>query len=91
PILTQGVYWTVREVVSQFKRDTELTVHLDMDRASLESLPVSVSTVAYQVLHESLVNVQKHAHAAQVWIHVARDAGMLYLRVEDDGCGIPDE
>ncbi|MEX2328253.1 MAG: GAF domain-containing sensor histidine kinase [Nitriliruptoraceae bacterium] len=42
------------------------------------------------VVRESLTNVAKHAQAAQVQVVLEVDAGILVLRVTDDGVGMPD-
>jgi signal transduction histidine kinase len=41
------------------------------------------------VLRECLTNVAKHAHAQTVEIDLSIAAGVVTLRVEDDGTGIP--
>lgn len=38
---------------------------------------------------EALANVERHAHARTVTLHLARQDGEIVLRVADDGVGIP--
>jgi signal transduction histidine kinase len=45
----------------------------------------------YRVVQEALVNVRKHALAANVWIHVFATGGDFYVIVEDDGVGMTEE
>jgi signal transduction histidine kinase len=58
-------------------------------RGPIESLgddPAGVQLGA--VLREALSNVARHSRAAQVEISVTLDAGVLNVRVEDDGIGV---
>jgi PAS domain S-box-containing protein len=51
--------------------------------------PDEIRTVAYRIAAEALANVQRHAQASEVQISFAqRDCG-LFLRIRDDGVGIP--
>ena len=58
--------------------DDALAVQLDQDR----------STMLFRIVQETLTNVQRHAQASHVSIHVRRDARGLVLEVRDDGRGI---
>jgi signal transduction histidine kinase len=46
-----------------------------------------LETVVYRVAREAIVNVQKHAGAANVEVTIARDGDRLRLTVTDDGAG----
>lgn len=50
-------------------------------------LPQDVEVAGYYVVAEALANVVKHADAKRVSVEAYADAGVLYLRVEDDGVG----
>ena len=54
---------------------------------SLVSAPLADELAA--VLRECLTNVAKHAHAQTVAVDLSIAAGVVTLRVEDDGIGIP--
>ena len=54
---------------------------------SLVSAPLADELAA--VLRECLTNVAKHADAQNVEVDLSIDAGVVTLRVEDDGNGIP--
>jgi signal transduction histidine kinase len=54
---------------------------------SLVSAPLADELAA--VLRECLTNVAKHADAQNVEVDLSIDAGVVTLRVEDDGSGIP--
>ena len=50
-------------------------------------LPVALETAAYFVVSETVTNAVKHAQATQVSVSIAARAGVLRLRVSDDGIG----
>jgi two-component system, NarL family, sensor histidine kinase DegS len=43
--------------------------------------------VIFRVAQEALHNIEHHAHASRVVVHLAIDRGRLCLEVFDDGCG----
>jgi signal transduction histidine kinase len=49
----------------------------------------SVAAEIYSLVHESLANAAKHAHAAHVKADVIVDHGEVHIVVEDDGTGFP--
>jgi signal transduction histidine kinase len=49
--------------------------------------PAPVESAAYFAVSELLANVSKHAGAAQAWIDVRHERGMLRITVADDGGG----
>ena len=63
-----------------------LPVHLHM-RDLDQRLPALVEIAVYRTVQELLNNVMKHAQATEVEVHVAHEAGRLYVSVEDNGCG----
>ena len=43
-----------------------------------------------QVMINLFDNVNAHAEgASKIWIHLKKENGMVFISVEDDGCGIP--
>ncbi len=55
---------------------------------SLEGLGENIDTALYRVTQEGLTNVQRHAQAHQVRIHLQRSApAIIELCIEDDGLG----
>jgi len=47
----------------------------------------ALATDMFRVLQELLTNVTRHARATQVHVSLRARAGVLTLRVQDDGCG----
>jgi signal transduction histidine kinase len=50
-------------------------------------LPDAVELAAYFFVSEALTNVAKHARASQVIVSIDQEAGVLAVRVSDDGVG----
>ncbi|PRY29586.1 signal transduction histidine kinase [Pseudosporangium ferrugineum] len=63
------------------------TVPVDLDAPPLERLDAAVETTAYFVVAESLTNVAKHSHAAEVQVGVRRAPTGLLITIADDGVG----
>jgi two-component system NarL family sensor kinase len=50
-------------------------------------LPEAIKTVLFRVTQEALTNIQRHAGATWVEMHMAFDNGAVRLRVQDNGRG----
>ena len=50
-----------------------------------DDVPAAVGGTAYRIVQESLTNVARHAAATTVTVSLGRTAGMLTIRVDDDG------
>ena len=53
------------------------------------ALPVGAESQVVQIVSEALANIARHACATQAWLTVAQREGRVEVRVEDDGCGLP--
>jgi len=60
-----------------------VSLNVQVDRR----LPEQVETAAYYTVAEALTNTAKHARATTADIQVADDAGVLHLRIRDNGRG----
>jgi signal transduction histidine kinase len=49
--------------------------------------PEAIEIAVYYVVSEALANAVKHAQASRVRVEVSSDAGVMYIRVCDDGVG----
>lgn len=65
--------------------DVELVVDGHRD-----DVPAAVGRTAYRIVQESLTNVARHAAATTVTVHLGFTAGVLTIRVDDDGIARPD-
>ncbi|GAB1817206.1 sensor histidine kinase [Herbidospora sp. RD11066] len=64
-------------------------VHVTVD-GTPGDLPAAVEVAAYRIAQEALTNVRRHAHARRVSILLGLDAGLLTVKITDDGIGLPD-
>lgn len=81
---------TVRELTGA--RHVAVLVNLRVQVSQeLPSLGEKEEIEVYRIVQEALVNVRKHAQAANVWIHLFATGGDLYAIVEDDGVGMTEE
>jgi signal transduction histidine kinase len=72
-----------------FEKESGLKVRL-----SLPAEPIGFSRSTgreiYQIIHEALANVRKHARARDVEIRLEEQDGIAQLMISDDGCGFPE-
>lgn len=66
-------------------------VPVRLDAADPGRLPEAVETAAYCVVTEAVTNAVRHGSPTAVDVSLARDGGVLRLRVSDDGSGGVDE
>ncbi|HZS75708.1 MAG TPA: sensor histidine kinase [Ktedonobacteraceae bacterium] len=58
----------------------------------IEGLPEQVEETLWKVGQEALTNIEKHAQAQNVILHISRrDDGHIFMRIQDDGVGLPQE
>jgi signal transduction histidine kinase len=76
----------VRRHASAQGLDIEARVALGPDG---ERLDPELETAVYRLVQEALTNVVKHASATRVELEVRANKGWLYVRVADDGVGLP--
>lgn len=80
--------------ISRYARDMAQRVglHVDYDlHPDIEGLPEQVEATLWKVGQEALTNVEKHAHASNVLLHISRQPGHIYMKIQDDGIGLPQE
>jgi signal transduction histidine kinase len=73
------------EAVRALALDAPLRVHFTSQLPGRP--PAPVESAAYFAISELLANVSKHAHAAQAWVDLRHDGGMLRIGATDDGGG----
>jgi signal transduction histidine kinase len=81
-ILAEG---GLRPALKTLARRSAVPVRLDV-RVD-DRLPEPIELAAYYVVAETLTNTAKHAAATAIDVEVTADAGMLRVRVRDDGRG----
>jgi two-component system NarL family sensor kinase len=55
------------------------------------ALPEDVEITIYRLVQEGLTNVERHADANVLKLSLWGQAGMLWLRLQDNGCGFDTE
>ncbi|SCW53426.1 two-component system, NarL family, nitrate/nitrite sensor histidine kinase NarQ [Paenibacillus tianmuensis] len=91
PVVPQAQPWmeSIQHLIADFRKDTGIAVHLEWE-LSEERMTVKEKVELYATLREALINVFKHAAAANVWIQ-GKDAhgpgDGWRCTVADDGQG----
>ena len=67
---------------------SDLRVSYDL-HPDIEGLPEVVEDTLWRVGQEALTNIEKHAQARNVLLHISRQNGQIVLKIEDDGVGLP--
>ena len=80
-----GLGAAVRDLADALRRDTgaDVKVRTRLNRR----YPVDIETLVYRTIREVLINVRKHARAANVSISLVERRGSLHAAVRDDGRG----
>jgi PAS domain S-box-containing protein len=79
-----GLAAAVRDLADALRRDTGADVKV---RTRLGRYPVDIETLVYRTIREVLINVRKHARAANVSISLVERQGGLHGTIRDDGRG----
>lgn len=76
----------IGRMLDALRRDTGIMTSLHVD-PELPPLATSQEVAFLRVAQSALANVRQHAHAAQVRVAFAMDAGTVTMTVGDDGVG----
>lgn len=77
--------------LSRYAREMAIRAgfHVTYDlHEDIEGLPEQIEETVWKVGQEALTNVEKHAHANNVILHMSRCASHVVLRIADDGIGL---
>jgi len=80
--LQAAVEWHVRDFISRYGVNVELTMDGALDR-----LPDRHRTCVYRAVQEALTNCVRHAKAHSIKVNLASHDNQLYASVTDDGVG----
>ncbi len=72
----------------EMSRRTGVRVTNDL-QPDIEALPEQVEETLWKVGQEAIANIEKHAYANNVFLHMSKSDGMVHMRIEDDGVGLP--
>lgn len=91
PLLDEcGLGSAVRWYVDGLSKRGALAISVDVPE-NLGRLPADVETTVFRIVQECLTNIHRHSGSLTARIAIARGAGGISLRIEDDGKGIPHE
>ncbi|HVN79949.1 MAG TPA: GAF domain-containing sensor histidine kinase [Terriglobia bacterium] len=79
----------VQKLADSVEKESGLAVQVSFDPSQL-TLPQGLSTELYQIIHEGLTNVRKHAEARKVTVCLNQGETCLLLSITDDGKGFPE-
>jgi len=83
---TLGLAAAVTQLVNEFEQRSGLHIHYGQhlgDLTLVDGAPVAL----FRILQEALTNIERHAHASNVYIELSSDAAHVRLAVIDDGVG----
>ena len=88
PVEVDGGNFAVaaRRVVENFEKESGIPVTMMGDEAPF-AMPPEISSEVLHMLREALHNIQKHAGASRVAVHMERMNKMLEISVDDNGRG----
>jgi len=81
-----GLRVALRELIDSLSRYYRVQKTIECDDIDNLFSP-EIKIAIYRIFQESLNNIVKHAHAANISITVKRDDGCVYFIIEDDGIG----
>jgi len=79
----------LQRLAASFEAMTNLEINLQVD--DLPEISELNRHVLYRTAQEALTNIQRHAGASQVWLHLTRQDDVISLLVGDDGAGFPED
>jgi signal transduction histidine kinase len=82
--VTAGLAIALGDLLDEAGREAGFTPHV---RCTEERFSDTLESLAYRAVAEGVVNVRKHAQAANVWLACAREGDRLQIRLRDDGHG----
>lgn len=86
PLEGRTLLEAIWSLVQEFEQNNRVSLELDAP-TGLQPLSARVEIGIYRILQEALTNIQRHAHADHVWIHIQSNPGNLVLQIRDDGVG----
>lgn len=81
-----GLVAVLRDTSTEFAHRTGLAVKVACVQLTAR-LPADTELTLYRILQEALQNVEKHARARHVTVHLTQRGGIVQLAIHDDGIG----
>ncbi|MDE3208269.1 MAG: PAS domain-containing protein [Pseudomonadota bacterium] len=84
-----GLEPSMEWLVETFSSQSAIQVDFHCDLVSVR-FDEDTNTALFRILQESLTNVSRHAKASWVHIDIRETEADIQMRIQDNGCGIPD-
>ena len=81
-----GLVAVLRDTSTEFAHRTGVLVKLACVQL-VARLPADTELALYRILQEALKNVEKHARASHVTVHLTHQGAFIHLAIHDDGVG----
>jgi signal transduction histidine kinase len=81
-----GLVAGLHDAGTEFAHRTGVSIKLDCVELT-QRLPAETELALYRILQETLKNVEKHARARQVMVHLTKPGNLMQLTINDDGMG----
>ncbi len=81
-----GLVAGLQDASTEFTNRTGVTVKVVCAELT-RRLPAGTELALYRILQETLKNVEKHAHARHVMVHLTKPGNIVQLTINDDGIG----
>jgi signal transduction histidine kinase len=81
-----GLVAGLHDASTEFAKRTGVSVELDCVELT-RRLPADTELALYRILQETLKNVEKHARARRVMVHLTKPDNIVQLTINDDGMG----
>jgi len=85
--LVAGLEWLVRD----FHRRTGIVSIFTTKAEAVSDVDTAMATAVFRICQVALTNVASHANATQVEVRLTQESMGLFLEIQDNGRGIPDE
>ena len=83
-----GLGPAISNLTRQFSERNQIDVEISGGETEVfDRLPVDVETAMYRIVQEALMNIEKHANATSVVIHMTHTDNDVTIRIEDNGEG----
>ena len=91
PLLDEtGLADAIRLYMKGLEERSGLKIQLCIPK-DFERLPDDIELAIFRIVQECLTNIHRHSGSKTAAIHVSRDAENVFLEIQDEGTGIPDE
>jgi len=82
-----GLVAVLRDTGTKFSKWTGVSFKLTCVQLTAR-LPADIELTLYRIFQEALKNVEKHAHARHVTVHLTKPGHIVQLAIKDDGGGL---